>query len=97
MTTTSFWKKPGLAKLLLVLGIAVLLFYILTLYVIKDVYEYPLIGAISEMAAFPMLLLLAGLPAALIMVTLRGAKAFRIYYIVALLFWLLTVTLLFLY
>lgn len=91
-----FWKKPQTAKLLLALSGAVLLFYLLTLYIIADVYRYPAVGAISELLALPMLILLVAIPVVLLLMIFKGARAFRYYYIGALLLWIATlVTLVF--
>jgi hypothetical protein len=90
----SFWKKPQTAKLLLGVGIMIFLFYILTLYVIKGVYKYRVVGAVSELLSFPMLFLLILLPVALVMALLKGPKAVRLYYFVACFLWTLTLVIL---
>ena len=49
-------------SILLALSLLVFLFYLTVVVLLKDVYEYPALGAIYELLSLPLVLMLAGIP-----------------------------------
>ena len=79
-------KNIKTAKLLFGLSLFVIAFYFLVYIVIEDVYRYPVVGAIYELLALPMLLCLIVIPLFSVLVFIKNKGKQRIYAALAILF-----------
>jgi hypothetical protein len=62
ISRSSFLSRPKTSRLILLLSIAVFLYYFMEKFIFTDVYKLAFVGAVYEILWLPMLLLLVAVP-----------------------------------
>jgi hypothetical protein len=68
ISRSSFLSRPKTSRLILLLSIAVFLYYSLSKFIFTDVYKFAFVGAVYELLWLPMLLLLVAVPVGSILI-----------------------------
>jgi cytochrome bd-type quinol oxidase subunit 2 len=79
-------KSVKSARIILLLSAAAFVFYLLAYIITKDVYRYPIVGAICEMLWLPMLMSLAVLPVLSLIILARNRDVPWIYPVISIVF-----------
>jgi hypothetical protein len=67
----SILASPKTSRLLLLLSIAVFLYYFIAKFIFTNVYKFPVVGAVYELLWLPMLLLLVAVPVGSILILIN--------------------------
>jgi hypothetical protein len=68
ISRSSFLSRPKTSRLILLLSIAVFLYYFMEKFIFTDVYKLAFVGAVYEILWLPMLLLLVAVPVGSILI-----------------------------
>jgi hypothetical protein len=68
ISRSSFLSRPKTSRLILLLSIAVFLYYFMEKFIFTDVYKFAFVGAVYEILWLPMLLLLVAVPVGSILI-----------------------------
>ena len=71
ISRSSFLSRPKTSRLILLLSIAVFLYYSMSKFIFTDVYKFAFVGAVYELLWLPMLLLLVVVPVGSILIILN--------------------------
>ena len=72
-----FLTDQKIKKTVFILSIIVFAYYLFGLFIISNMYKYPVVGAIMEIAALPMLALLLILPLIIVLQIIKERISFR--------------------